>query len=198
MATLKETHPHSVLKFNEKELAAQLDHLIAPLRAAFAAAAAERLMVRYKASHPRGQPLLEGALDALWRALFGEGAGQRLSEFELQCMDLMEKEDPQTAMEEADAEDVTAAVIYSLRALGSDNSRDAIWAARRAYEALDQAAVNSLGVDFQEPDAEEKVLMDPAIQSELRSQQRDLLELEKLPGPGPSLTALRQRARHSA
>lgn len=76
--------------------------------------------------------------------------------------------------------------------------QEAAWAARVAYEALDNFVINSEDVDMTMPGAELRVLAHPLVQAELARQLRDIEDL-KLHGSEPMQTALaRVRSRATA
>jgi len=118
-------------------------------------------------------------LTQLWDDL----AGNRLDDGELRskidaCMALIPQEDDAPwLMEQAAAEDAGAAVAYALRCRQSGQAKEATWAARRTYEALDHYVINRENIDTTKPGAEERVLGHPLVQRELARQRRDLDEI---------------------
>ena len=127
-----------MLKYDEKQLAAGLERLEPRRRVAFAAACCERLLPSYD-----GDPApLRAALDALW------------------------DERPAPAVAEED-EDPAAAVFYARETALTGAVQTAVWAARRAYEAVDSL----VELDF---DDEARILADPRVQHELACQAADL------------------------
>jgi len=92
--------------------------------------------------------------------------------------------------EQADADDAAVAIAYTLRTLACDDSQDAEFVARHAYEALDYHVNDGPGYM-----AEEVVLANPLVQAEL-SRQR--LDLEEVRGSRPRLTDVARRVRERA
>jgi uncharacterized protein YjaG (DUF416 family) len=180
------------LRYDEEHLVEQLDRLSPHLRAAFAAACAERLVPAYagaSARAGRGAPtLLTGVLARLWADL----ASERMTESELResintCMTLIpDEEDGAYATEQLLAQDAPSAVAYALSCRQSGASQDAAWAAHCVDEVIHRFVVNrdtppDGNVRTQthaEVQAElEHVLADPLVQTELARQKRDLDEL---------------------
>ena len=77
-------------------------------------------------------------------------------------------------------EDALAAGVYALRVLRDGEPRDAVWAARRAYETADRKVQQKLNVPDIGPSEERYILQNEVVQTELRRQERDLMELEQL------------------
>lgn len=155
----------SSLRFDMDELVAGLQRLASPLRAAFAASCAQRLLPAYAhfaGRTGRGAPdVLRSMLDRLWRDL--EGA--RMTSREIQgSIDRCEEQIEITAQPDGDslpgaswsdmlaalrarsvesvasmegqAEDAASALAYALRCRRHGDPREAAWAAKRAYEAV--------------------------------------------------------------
>jgi uncharacterized protein YjaG (DUF416 family) len=185
---------------DEIELAG-IEQLPNPLRGAFAAACAERLLPAYHkflARSNRGDPcILEQILTRLWKDLSGEPMSEAETEAQIDaCVELIPREDdgPWVA-EQAAAEDAVAALAYALRCRRSGLAKEAAWAAGRAYEALDDYVINHEDVDTNIAGAEARVLAHPLVQAELARQQRDLDEL--LAGT-ITIDRLRERSRAEA
>ncbi len=189
-----------MLRFDEKTLTAALERLPQPLRAAFAAACAERLMPAYDAfsrSSGRGDPIaLREILSRLWDDL----AGNAMTSAELKsriddCMKLIPREDEGVWIpQQAAAEDAAAAVAYALRCRQNGRSQEAAWSARRLYEAHDHYVVTNGNIDTNVAGAEALVLKHPLIQTELMRQQRDLDELSNVGSVANAVSTLRARA----
>jgi hypothetical protein len=77
-------------------------------------------------------------------------------------------------------EDAQAAAAYALRCAVGGDVMNAVWAARRAYEAADRYAGLRQNVTAFTDAAEEAILGHPTVQSELRRQRRDVQELEHM------------------
>lgn len=195
------------LRFDEGALIKRLRSLTPALRVAFAAACAERQLPAYRAFHARtrrGRPqALAEILDRLWRDLAGDQMSSSQIAAALQrCMALIPREDegPWVA-EQAYAEDAAADVAYALRARLNGDEREAAWAARRAYDALDHFVINRFGLTPGTPDGEEQVANHPLVQNELGRQERDLGEMERAGSADPVLSLVaetRVRAQQEA
>lgn len=197
----------TMLIYDEHRLVVELDRLPRRLRVAFAAACAERLMPAYRRFSEiggRGDPkALTAILKQLWEDLREVAL---MEEDELQaildaCMKLVPREDEEPwIQEQAAAEDGAVAVAYSLRCRQSGEAKEAAWAARRVYEALDHFVINRGNIDINNPGAEQRVLSHPLIQAELARQRRDIDELLATSESDElgSIAGLRDRAREDA
>ena len=171
------------LRFNEVELTEKIEQLPTRLRTAFAAACAERLTVayaRFSALTGRGNlAAFKTILARLWSDLIGtEMSHAEVEEQIKSCMKLIPHEDEGPwVFEQAAAEDATAALAYVLRCRRGGQAREASWAARRAYEALDHFVRNQGQIDTSAAGAEARVLANPLVQCELARQERDIDEL---------------------
>jgi hypothetical protein len=175
--------------FNETELVRRL-HKLTPLgRFAFALCCAIRQLNVFQQysqsvfSNP-GDWLREIAA-TLWDQLGSEkldadGRKEHLDK----VMASLPEEQNEWAPLHAYADDALSSFAYAIQCSLDQSPQEAAWAARRAYEAADQAAIRSLGISFDEPNAESRILSHPIVQRELDRQQRDLLLLES--GQSPS------------
>ena len=188
--------------YNEQDLAKDLRRLPERLRTAFAAATAVRLMPAYAGfsrKTGRGDPAkLAAIIERLWRDLEGDkmSADQVRENIDL-CTTLTPQEDEGPwVLEQAAAEDASAALAYALRCRQSGDSQEAAWAARRAYEAIDHFVIAQEGIDTNRPGAEERVISHPLVQAELARQRRDLEELLSVSEAATAdlLTRLKHRA----
>ena len=75
------------------------------------------------------------------------------------------------------AEDALSALAYSLQCLRSADAQEAVWAARRVYEALDYFVTTRDNISPDEPGGEQRVIGDSGIQAELQRQARDISDL---------------------
>jgi hypothetical protein len=190
-------------KFDEAELLGRLGGLPALARVAFAAACAERLYptyARYIAhAGSADSGALRGMLDTAWSSAAGlsQPGGEELAHLIDTGMDLIpNSEEDRPAPELPVAEDFGAAACYALRCLQNGDPQEAAWAARRAYEAMDFVVLRTTGIDVNAPGAEERILANPLIQTELGYQRDDLLALEADAGQDrrTSVEDLRRRA----
>jgi uncharacterized protein YjaG (DUF416 family) len=176
----------SVLRHDERDLWKQLERMPNRLRVAFAAACAQRQVpnyIRFTKAAGQGSPdVLIGALGCLWDDLLGG----KVTENELRrqldaCMSMLPDKDDYYDRLAYYAEDAVSAAVYAIGArLGSD-VQQVIWAGRRAYEALHEF------VSAEKPDSEaidqkeeERILSHSLVQAELRRQQVDLGQLQKI------------------
>ncbi len=193
-----------IREFSEVGLKERLSALPSRRMVAFSASCAERLLPTYKryaakASLSEGEREIFGsALDLVWRLVLGETVGEReLESREQACLDAIPSEDEAWELDEPYAEDSGAAVTFSIRAWRSSDPQEAVWAARRVYEALDSFVRQSGGGS----DADElTTLSHPLIQRELERQAHDLGQLEQCSPPLETevLETMRKSARLQA
>lgn len=192
-------------RFDENCLVLKLKELPRELRVAFAAACAQRQLPAYEAFHQEtgeGDPAaLAGMLERVWQDLSGRPmATDDLRSMIDRCMVLTPSEEAVDHWTDhhAYAEDASASVAYALRTRLTGEAQEAAWAARRAYESLDQYVIRQLGIDVNEPRAEDRIVGHPLIQKELEREERDLEELATGPdrssAPDVLVAALRARA----
>lgn len=163
-----------------------IEKLPRQLRVAFACACAERILPCYRKYFEligKGQPdKLERMLVSAWDA----AQGTELKEDTLvamieECMDLIPQPDEEPWVPQvAYAEDAAASVAYALNTILTGASKEAIWASKRLIDSQDQYALRSLGIDWNDPDAEGKVLSYPSRLIELARQNRDVNELHQI------------------
>lgn len=90
---------------------------------------------------------------------------------------------PETEAEDGDdllrtmTDDATASLAYAIRCMLTGEAQEAVWSARRAYEALDEYVIQSLAINPGNLTMESRVLSHSAIQAELKRQNIDLDEL---------------------
>ncbi len=193
-----------MLHFDEPVLVKTIEALEPRLRVAFATACAERLRpayLRFTTRAQRGEPVeFEANLDRLWLDL----AGQCMTDEEVatgldSCMRIIPHPDDVPWFEEQIyAEDGGAALAYAMSCRADGQSQNAAWAARRAYETLDQYVGRHENVDWNVPGAEDFALAHGLIQSELFRQQRDVAELGRAADPARAIGELRERAKREA
>ena len=95
------------------------------------------------------------------------------------AMELFTPEDGPWVPEYPAADDAAAALAYSFRCRRNESPKEAVWAAGRAYQALDDYVVTNENIDTGAPGAETEVLNHPLVQAELARQSRDLDELRE-------------------
>jgi hypothetical protein len=108
-----------------------------------------------------------------------------------ECMSLVPQESIGWPPERALAEDASVAVAYALRSRKTGLSQEAAWAARVAYEAVDNFVSNQIASPSSTWD-EERILSHRLTQAELQRQNRDLEDLES---QNIAIEQLRSRAK---
>jgi uncharacterized protein YjaG (DUF416 family) len=193
-----------LLRFEEQWLRGELDRLPRTHRAAFAAACAERLFpayVRFSEEARTGDvETLRGALSRLWQDL----AGDALSELEIhgaarRCLALVPPEEPWLESQPS-AEDAAASVVYALQSRVNEGSQEALWSARRAYDALDSLVRGDRPAVPVTASPDQRALEHELVQAELARQARDLQELLDAQDRdvAPIAARLRERANREA
>jgi len=91
-----------------------------------------------------------------------------------EVMGLLPEESDDWVMGHALADDALSSLAYAIRCLLKPQSQEAAWAARRAYEAADQAAVRVLNVQPGLPSTEVAIKLHGFVQRELARQRNDL------------------------
>ena len=170
--------------YDEAALVQALSLLTSIRQVCFAAASAtrqlsmfERLGGRLAWQHKAGAREVTAAL---WKAIQSPATGNEdwQRQLDLVMSWIPDEDDPEFSIEHVFADHAVATVAYAIRCLISGDPQDAGWAARRAYEAADQAAIRAAGVEFGvTPDAERIVLSHPIVQRELGRQKEDLAAL---------------------
>ena len=195
------------LDFDEPDLIARLARLPSKLRVVFAALCAERQLPNYIQFSKRsgwGNPnVLKDALESIWQ----DTQGQPLTKAELEtilerCMASIPSDEQDTKKEPAYAQDAAASVAYAIGARLTDDPKEAAWAARRAFEAVDYFVMSQIDSTTIMGEHLRFALSQPIVQAELRRQQADLQDLQ-LASAEKSLWAsviskLRDRARRDA
>jgi uncharacterized protein YjaG (DUF416 family) len=157
----------------------------------------------FEAQNGREVPnALERALEDVW---IDPGLAHDREEFEQRVEELMllipqEEGSRQPWTQEAtNAQHAGMSAVYTLRAKLAGEAQEAAWAARVAYEALDNFVINSENIDTNKPGEEQRVLSHPLVQAELDRQHRDLDELRAgRQDPAVLIARLRERARGEA
>ncbi|WP_437480029.1 DUF416 family protein [Sorangium sp. So ce1014] len=171
-------------RFDEANLISNLERLPVPFRVAFAAACAERQMPAYRffITQTERNPTnpMEIALEMVWADPNATNCATGLERQIEAIMNLIPQEDsiegPWT-QEATNAQNAGMAVAYALRAKLAGEAQEAAWAARVAYEALDNFIINKESVDMNTPGNELRVFSHPLIQAELGRQERDIRTL---------------------
>jgi hypothetical protein len=186
------------LIYSEQKLLEALHKLPARAVAAFAAACAERLFSAYeKAANqlPAGDTNRSRALlTNVWS--WSLGANIALSNADIEyVIALIVAEDEGATLSHAIADDTLAAIAYAARYALTSDPQEAVWAARRAYEATDRFVAGGTSASAYTPEMEAAILASDIVQQELARQQRDLSDLGRVDIPFDRCVLLvRQRA----
>lgn len=165
--------------FDENALAGELRTLSSRARIAFAAAAATRQLGNYERlaresdgdSEQRPREIAALLWSDLQVAAVDRAAwSARLDEM----MSLLPQESDDWVIGHALADDALSSLAYAIRCLLTSEPQEAAWAARRAYEAADQAAIRVLGVQPGLPNTEAVIKSHGFVQRELARQRHDL------------------------
>jgi len=173
--------------FQENELRDRLATLPCWKIVAFALCCAERLMpayVRYSekaALNTEDSELYANALALIWNQLLDqENPRHEIENMVQKCLDSIPTEDRAWELGEPYAEDAGAAVTYAIRSWLSCSAQEAVYAARRIYEALEHFVTNAVGTIPQSDADKQQIHLNPLIQQELSRQKHDLEQLEAL------------------
>ena len=165
--------------FDEGSLIGELAALSDRARTAFAAAAATRQLRNYErlahaaqaASDQRPREIATQLWTDLRTSAFDRGAWSSTLD---EVMTLLPEEGDDWGIGHALADDALSCLAYAIRCLLSPEPQEAAWAARRAYEAADQAAIRVLGVQPGLPNTEAAIKSHVLVQRELARQRDDL------------------------
>lgn len=75
-------------------------------------------------------------------------------------------------------QDCLYSLCYCVRLILSGDPQEAVWAAKSAYEAADQAAIRVLHVDISRPEVEHEILAHGIVQRELKRQNDAVLRIQ--------------------
>lgn len=165
--------------FDENALVGELGALSSRARIAFAAAAATRQLCNYErlaheSEADREQRPREIAAQ-LWTDLRAAAVDRAAWSARLdEVMSLLPEESDDWVIGHALADDALSSLAYAIRCLLTPEPQEAAWAARRAYEAADQAAIRVLGVQPGLPNTEATIKSHGFVQRELARQRNDL------------------------
>lgn len=165
--------------FDEHVLVGELDALPGWAQIAFAAAAATRQLSNYERvalkqeSESIHRP--REIADHLWSDLRTSAIDHAAWSTRLEeVMGMLPEESDDWDISHALADDALSSLAYAIRCLLTPNSQEATWAARRAYEAADQAAIRILDVQPGLPNTEAAIKSHEIVQRELTRQRNDL------------------------
>lgn len=169
-------------EFDEKSLIVELGALSKQARIAFAAAAATRQLGNYeRLARALGVEHIQRPREIatqLWTDLRSDTVDRTAWSARLdEVMGLLPEESDDWIVSHALADDALSSLAYAIRCLLTPEPREAAWAARRAYEAVDQAAIRVLDVQPGLPNTESAIKSHGFVQRELARQRRDILML---------------------
>lgn len=174
----------AIIFFDEGALLSRLALLRKRDVIVFAAACAQRIFPSY--AHfaevaPDGRSGIEAFADALGRvwasSLFADPEDAVLLQLLARCEALLPSEDDAWQAGYPYAEDAATAIVYCLRLVHSGDTQEALWVARRLYEATDNFVLSGAGLTLDQPGSEALILAHPIVQAELTRQLRDLDDL---------------------
>lgn len=165
--------------FDESALVVELDGLSSQARIAFAAAAATRLLSSHerlaRESDAGGEQRPREIAAQLWTDLQTVAVDRAAWSSRLdEVMNLLPEESDDWVVGHALVDDALSSLAYAIRCLLTPEPQEAAWAARRAYEAADQAAIRVLGVQPGLPNTEAAIKSHNFVQRELSRQRNDL------------------------
>jgi uncharacterized protein YjaG (DUF416 family) len=171
--------PH-FFTFSESTYARGLVNAPKKMRAAFAAACASRLVPSYEESLPQlrssNRNLLEETLAQVWAFAIGR-TQPNLASAARQLIQLIPSEEEYVSLAAAIADDTLAAAAYAAMSVNSSDEKNAVWAARRAYEATIRLAEEREVSDTYTPEMSERLSSNEFVQKELWRQNRDLRDV---------------------
>ena len=192
----------TVLQFSHDDLSKKLSSLPRRLRTAFAAACAQRLMPGYIRSASRNsnanpQQMIK-ILDELWNDIRGGSPDRsKLNRDVESCAALIPDYDVSYFDGTEYAEDAICSLIYVIESELKGEAEKPAWAADRAHESLFHFVESLVGHAETRADLA-RIDPHPLIQTELRRQAADFVDLEsaaKNPGSEPAIIArIRRRA----
>lgn len=171
----------STLRYTEEALIAELKALSPARRVAFAAAAATRQLSNWECiADARTVHRPAEIVAELWTDLHA-GAVDRSAWMDRldEVMALLPDEGQNWGMAGALADDALSSLAYAIRALLTADAQEAAWAARRAYEAADQASIVMLDIQPGTPAAEAAIRAHDIVQREMSRQLADLTLLRE-------------------
>lgn len=175
--------------FCESALKEYLDQLPKQAKMAFAVACAQRIFPYYEkyaiALGPTQMDIkvfAEAFSYVLNNLISNDVDASTLQALLNRCMRVLPSEEDAWENGLPYAEDATAVIIYCIRLLLTGDTQEAVWAAKRIYEAVDSFVINAYQVDVNNVDGEKFILNHPIVRNELTRQVRDLEELANAKG----------------
>jgi uncharacterized protein YjaG (DUF416 family) len=177
-----------MVAFDEQSVKERLEEIGPRWRLLFAVSCAERLFPVYKLFSERTQQgapnRLRSTLDQLWESARREETSREqpfLNEYEALIPGDDVERSKRTLLDPL-AEDAVATLAYACQCQVTGETGDAVWAARRGYEAVDYVAHGLEDMDYDTPEAQAAILQKDYVQAELQRQLRDIGELERAAG----------------
>jgi len=174
----------TILRFDRAKLTQELESLPKRLRAAFAAACAQRFLPthihRAEATRTGDPSAPRRAMKALWDSLEKDSfdADALRSDRDV-CTSLLPHPDAQFVEGEEYLDEALGSLIHALGVQLAGDSQEAAWAAECACDALDHHVIQQYKIDTNTNRKGAQLIIDsfPPIQAELHRQQADLAEL---------------------
>jgi uncharacterized protein YjaG (DUF416 family) len=164
-----------LLRFDQTSLVTKLGSLPAKSQTAFATAVASR----HRTTVPvTSTTKVEETIGELWRSVDTPDAVQVNWDHVLnEVLELVPEDTKNGDIRVALVEDALSALAYAVRSWVSKDPQEAAWAARRGYEAADQAAIRTLGLVPGSAESERLILAHEFVQRELSRQELDYRQL---------------------
>ena len=162
-------------KFDEIELVKKVTLLSYYEQIAFATAACSRQSIAFASSNDNSEEL-KMILSRLCVLVTEKGIietpeWQKILE---KVMQLLPGEQVHSTIRYVLLEDAVSSLAYAIRCVLRTSPQEAVWAARHAYEATDQAAIKALNLAVGDSNFEEKINNHEFVQRELSRQDRDI------------------------
>jgi hypothetical protein len=166
---------------------ARIDLLPPRLKAALAAACAQRQAEVYHAyvrrSGAGNSEAFDNLLNAIWDDIRYPRASKQDRERWEACADKLLKQKTKSDIYGAGAEFAILSLLYSNDILTTGKTQDAIHSANQTFNSIDNFLTSPIGgvpqFDETQPGTSAKVLAHPLSQAEHRRQERDLQEIER-------------------
>ena len=165
--------------FDENELVDILKRLTPSARVAFAAAAATRQIESLGHMFPdlrnESADSPPNVLACLWEDLNVASPNVDLWSLRLEAvMNAIPEENDDWTITDALLDDGLSSLAYAIRSMIAGDAQEAVWAARRSYEATDQVVIRMLDVQPGSPAIERTIVEHEVVQRELSRQNQDL------------------------
>jgi hypothetical protein len=187
--------------FDEQILLATLSKLPHQALVAFAASCASRLAPGYEIAQgylKEGDPkLIAHALDRLWR-FATEGKADEWEAVSEQLIGSIPDEEEGPTLAHGVIDDSLAAAAYAARAALGAKPTDALFSAKRVYEAVDRFAGLKIHASEYTRAVEAQIIESPIVQDELARQAKDVADLSEssFETLGQTIETIRQRSSH--